>query len=360
MTLIGGVAVGVLLTPTAAFAGPPPLPTIYPTTTTVTATQAPGGFFGATLNVAVSVSAGAGNPSPTGTVTVLGAGGGCTATLAAGPGGTSTGNCPIDHVPFGTYTLKAYYPTTTVGLTVFNWSKGQYTITVGLAPVFDVASPPLTATPGQTYSYTFHARGFPAPTYALAGAPSWLNINSNSGTVWGTVPYWVTSFSYSVTASNGVGSPATAGPYTVYVRHFGANINTSLSCTPKVFTGQKGSCTLWVSNRGFSPASNVTAQIALPPQLRADFCGYFFYFGCRIFNNTAYENLGTLNPGGARALTVVFTARSGFSLWGRHPGHPFTVTVVGSATSFGNFGFFGQRTSFSTAYVTIIPRGFWW
>ena len=38
----------------------------------------------------------------------------------------------------------------------------------------------------------------------------------------------------------------------------------------------------------------------------------------------------------------------------------------GSASSFGNFGtygnysYFGQREGSSTAYVTVIPRGFWW
>jgi hypothetical protein len=105
----------------------------------------------------------------------------------------------------------------------------------------------------------------------------------------------------------------------------------------------------------------VTAQIALPRQLRADFCGFFFNFGCRISGNTAFENLGTLNPGQTKELSVVFTARTGFGLWGPHPGHRFTVKVVGSAAAAANnWWFFGQRVSFSTAYVTIIPRGFWW
>jgi hypothetical protein len=76
--------------------------------------------------------------------------------------------------------------------------------------------------------------------------------------------------------------------------------------------------------------------------------------------HTAYENLGTLNPGQTKQLTVVFTARTGFNLWGWHPGHRFTVRVVGSAASYGNWRFIGQRVSYSTAYVTIIPWGFWW
>jgi len=149
----------------------------------------------------------------------------------------------------------------------------------------------------------------------------------------------------------------------VYLGHVGrANISTYLSCTPRVFNGQKGSCTLWVTNRGSSAAPSVTAQIALPPQLRADYCGYFWgwSFGCTTSGNTAYQNLGTLNPGQAKTLTVVFTAKSGWSLWGRHPGRPFSVKVVGSAASNGYWSFFGQRQSCSVAYVTIIPRGLWW
>ncbi len=85
-------------------------------------------------------------------------------------------------------------------------------------PVFVLDSPPTTASVGQVYCYTFEASGNPAPTYALApGAPSWLSINASTGAVSGTVPTMISSFSYSVTASNSVGNPATAGPFTVSV-----------------------------------------------------------------------------------------------------------------------------------------------
>ena len=361
---MGGAVGGVLLTPGTALAA------TLPTTTAVSATQTPD-FFGATLHVSVSVSAGSTNPSPTGTVSVTGAGGGCTATLATGTGGTSTGSCDIDHVGDGTYTLTATYADNTA----FTGSSAQTTVVVGqpdFAPVFDAASPSLTATAGDDYSYTFHANGGHI-TYSLSTSADWLSIDSYSGTVSGTVPsYGASSFSYSVTAKNSAGS-ATAGPFWVNVtpqfrhHHGHANLATNLSCTSPVFTGQRGTCTLWVTNRGFggynsfTSASNVIAQIALPSQLRADFCGYFFNFGCRIFGNTAFQNLGTIYPGQTKSLTVTFTARSGFGLFGWHHGFRFTVKVVGSATSFGDFfGFFGHRQSVSVAYVTIIPRGHWW
>ena len=156
-------------------------------------------------------------------------------------------------------------------------------------------------------------------------------------------------------------SPSGSFPYRVWINNgfFRPQLDTNLSCTHYVFTGQHGSCTLWVTNVGHSFAQDVSAQIALPSQLRADFCGFGFYFGCSIFNNTAHENLGTLRPGQTKSLTVVFTARSSFNLWGWHRGHRFTVRVFGSASAFNNLWFFGPGNGFSTAFVTIIPRGWW-
>ena len=86
------------------------------------------------------------------------------------------------------------------------------------APVLYRASPPLTASPGKSYGYTFAATGFPDPTYSLTAAPKWLTVVADTGVVSGTPPSGTTSFSYSVTASDGVGSPATAGPFEVAVK----------------------------------------------------------------------------------------------------------------------------------------------
>jgi len=85
------------------------------------------------------------------------------------------------------------------------------------APAFTADSPPVTATAGSEYSYAFVAGGTPTATYSLAGAPSWLTINSASGVVSGVPPAGITSFAYSVLAANGVAPTATAGPFTVSV-----------------------------------------------------------------------------------------------------------------------------------------------
>ena len=346
--LIGGLAGGVVLMPGSALAD-----TTVGTTTAITGTTQTQTGQGNTLNVQVTVTAASGNVTPTGTVDVSAGPGNCTITLGPGPGGAAAGNCSIDNLADGFYKVTAAYQ----GSSAFSPSSTQTTVKIGGAPTFVAASPPLSATAGQGYSYTFQAKAFPPASYALDGAPGWLHINPGTGTVFGTVPFGIGSFSYSVTASNSFGS-VTAGPFTVWVKQVRIDIDTALSCTHKVFTFQRGSCTLWVTNSGSSPAPNVTAQIALPSQLIADFCLPFY--NCSISDNTAFENLGTLYPGQTEQLTVVFTAKTGWMLWGwHHRGHRFTVKVVGFAASHGPSWIVGQRFSFSVAYVTIIPRGWW-
>ena len=87
------------------------------------------------------------------------------------------------------------------------------------APTFTADSPPLTATVGTPYAYTFAATGVPDTiTYSLVeGAPAFLSIDSETGAVSGTPPTGTTTFTYSVTASNGITPDATAGPFTVTV-----------------------------------------------------------------------------------------------------------------------------------------------
>jgi hypothetical protein len=349
--LTGGLVGGVLLTPGPAFAS---TPTMVGTMTTITGTTVTPTGNGSSLTVQVAVTADSGTVSPAGTVAVTAGPGSCPITLAQqGSSATGVGNCSISNLGGGTYKVVATYQ----GSASFGSSSARTRVTIGGAPMFVVASPPLNATAGQVYSYTFHADGSPPPSYALgAGAPGWLHINPGRGTVWGTVPWGISSFSYSVIASNGSGS-ATAGPYTVWVKQARIDIDTHLSCTPKVFTGTRGSCTLWVTNNGNTPAPDVTALIALPSPLRASFC--VPWWSCSISNNTAFENLGTLFPGQTKALTVVFTAKTGWMLWGWHRGHRFTVKVIGFAASHGNPWLVGPRASLSVAYVTIIPRGWW-
>ena len=81
---------------------------------------------------------------------------------------------------------------------------------------------------------------------------------------------------------------------------------------------------------------------------------------CTISHNTASENFATLMPGQTRTLTVVFAAKTSHALWGWHHLHKIIVKVTGSAASAQDRDRFGGPGSHSTAYVTIIPRGWWW
>jgi hypothetical protein len=262
LLLGAGLAGGVLLTPGTALAD-----TAVATTTAITGTTQSPGHHGTALDVRVSVTPASGTVWPSGTVKVSDGSGGCQLTLVQdGSKAVSVGDCTIGGLSPGTYALTASY----AGSSSFGSSASSPDpVTIGTAPVFYADSPSLTAVSGQRYSYTFGAKGVPAPGYALgAGSPGWLHIDSRSGTVWGTAPFRVTSFGYSVTASNAVGS-ATAGPYRVHVTRHHAAIATTLSCTSKVYAGKQGSCTLSVTNAGRFSAPDVTAQVSLPAQLRA-------------------------------------------------------------------------------------------
>jgi hypothetical protein len=374
VVLAGGLAGGVLLTPGTAFAS-------VGTTTALSASVSSG-----TVNITVDVTpAGSATMWPTGTVRVatgFGASSGCYATLAQdGAGTTGTGSCSISGLAAGNYSLQAsYHGDANFGGSTSNSVRVTINASTSV-PAFTAASPSLTGTSGDSYSYNFNASGNPAPDYSLSG-PGWLHIDWSSGAVSGTIPDNITSFSYSVGAKSSAGS-ASAGPFTVEVSHHrghpggpgggqqGGHLTTSLHCTSPVHSGAQGTCTLDVTNSGSGRAQSVTGTINLPSQLKADFCGHgwgwgwYNSWGCSISGNTVTETLGTLNPGQSRDVTVTFTAQSTHYLWGY--GHQYRewVKVTGSAQSsdgyFWSPGWWGfGNSSNSSAYVQILPPHFWW
>jgi Big-like domain-containing protein len=168
---------------------------------------------------------------------------------------------------------------------------------------------------------------------------------------------------YTLTASYAGSSAFTASASDrdkVYVKHRHADVATWLNCTRKVYTGKDGTCTLSVTNSSSFAAADVTAQVSLPWQLKALHCGPFWWsHGCTISHNTATENFATLKPGQTRTLTVAFAAKTSWGLWGWHRFHSIVVKVTGSAAV--NHGWYGAGPdSHSTAYVKIVPRGWWW
>jgi hypothetical protein len=229
-------------------------------------------------------------------------------------------------------------------------------------------SPPLTATAGSPYQYTFTASG--NASWSLVGAPAWLSISG--ATVSGTVPRGTTSFTYSVTVTNGSWS-YTDGPYTVQVGNgwqpggpgpghgygYGqsADLSTSLNCPSSVRAGKTGSCTLTVSNSGSGTARDVTASIDLPSALQAEYCGNDANWqqqwngpGCSISDNDASEQIRSIGAGQSRTLSVYFRATRGWSWRGNNT---VEVTANTQAENGGGTPWAYSNNAQSSAYVTI-------
>jgi hypothetical protein len=284
------------------------------TSTTVTSTTPATPVTGQPFTVGVSVTAASGGLAPSGQVTVTdGQGGSCTATLSPGTGsaaGRGTGSCQLTETTAGPYTLTASYP----GDGAFSDSSGTDSVNLDAAPAFVMASPPATASAGQSYGYTFVASGTPAPSYALAaGAPSWLSIDPSTGALSGTVPPGTTSFGYSVTAANAAGT-ATAGPFAVTVVKAPppqADLSSQLSCPRTLVPGGSADCTLTVHNAGPASASGVIAATALSLQLRQLSCN----LGCVTHGNVTVWKLGSLAAGASATVGITITAvKSGTGL----------------------------------------------
>ena len=115
----------------------------------------------------------------------------------------------------------------------------SYTVVAAFSPMAAMSAPtsvnvtgPSSVTVGALYSASSTAIGANPPAiYSLAGAPSWLSINPNTGTVTGSVPTGITQFSYAVAATNSQGS-ATSSSQTVTVTSGAALGTTSLALTP--------------------------------------------------------------------------------------------------------------------------------
>ncbi len=92
------------------------------------------------------------------------------------------------------------------------------------APTLTYNLAPDRAVEGQDYSASFNIYGWPVPDVTvdlvpLPAAGDWLSaqISGQTLTISGAPPAGTTSFQFTVHAGNGIGSPASLGPYTVQV-----------------------------------------------------------------------------------------------------------------------------------------------
>ena len=330
LAIAGGLAGTTLLMPGSAHAD-----TLVATSTSISGTTQllvdPG--IPPVLKVDFSVAAQSGSQAPAGNVQIgttdqNGTIHKCTAALSSSSGMSASGSCELRDLPFGSYQLHAGF----LGSSTFAASSSSvYAAAVGTAPSFTAASPPLSSHPRAYYDYTFAAKGVPAPTFKLVNAPTWLNLDQATGHVFGWLLPTVSSFSYSVEASNAVGS-VTTSTFTVSAGST-QKVVTSLSCPHSVFAGQGSTCTLNVSNVGTSVARNVNADIALPRELKARWCalGWGWSWGhgpsCKVHGNMASWHIGRLWPGQTKSFVVFFNVRH---FW--WDGSVIKVTVTGDAT----------------------------
>ncbi len=201
-------------------------------------------------------------------------------------------------------------------------TRVQQTVVVGEPPLFVLANPPVTATVGQTYSYTFSANGTPAPTFALAtGAPSWLSITPATGVLTGTPPPGTTSFIYSVTASNVVGS-ISVGPFTVAITRTAnrADLKLTLVCPSSARRGVAVTCTVSVVNGGPVTATSVMTAFALPEDARSVTATDGF---TRLRNILTWRT-----PSLANAQSVTFTITYKPNQTGRHRVGAATISAT--------------------------------
>jgi len=79
------------------------------------------------------------------------------------------------------------------------------TVTITAKPVFTADAPPDGAQ-GQTYSYTFAASGYPAPTFSLASGTLPDGLTLSSGGILSGTPTQAATYSFAVNAANSAGT----------------------------------------------------------------------------------------------------------------------------------------------------------
>lgn len=112
----------------------------------------------------------------------------------------------------GTPTATGTFSGTVTATNVAGTSDQAFSIVINEVPAFTNGPPPNAGTVGTAYNFSFTASGTPAPTFEVtAGAlPAGLSL-STSGVISGTPTTAGGPFTGTVTASNGIGTPATQG-----------------------------------------------------------------------------------------------------------------------------------------------------
>ncbi len=210
------------------------------------------------------------------------------------------------------------------------------------APILTASTPPTPAAVNSPYSYTFKATGQPKATFAVTGSlPAGLTLNSTTGVLAGT-PTANGASTFTVAASNGVGSPATTPSITITINQAmftnptngQANVDTTQAFTWSTIAEAQGyivvvGTTLYgsdLANSGVvSPATTSFAIGALP------------------VGPTLYATLlSEVNGGWTSFQSITFTAAAGLATFtsplngqaNADPTAPFTWATIPQAQGY--------------------------
>ncbi len=196
----------------------------------------------------------------------------------------------------------------------------------GTPPSFTAASPPTTAITGSPYSYTFTASGNPAPDFRVGtGAlPDGLGLDSTTGLLSGT-PITAGTFTFTIPASNGVGTPATSPSITIVVKPGVVFTHDTPLLTPAI--GDPYTYTFTATG---DPAPTLAfGSGTLPPGLTFD-PATGGLSGIPTTAGTFAFTISAANTAGSSATTPLITITVGAG--------PSTVILTPSPVNFGNRG----------------------
>jgi hypothetical protein len=202
------------------------------------------------------------------------------------------------------------YPVTLTASNGISPSATQtFTIAVtGIPPAFVSESAPSSATSGQAYSYTYTATGDPAPTFTVASGslPPGLTIAAG-GTLSGT-PTTAGTYTFTIQAANGSGTPAVSPAQTVTVASPAASADMQMILTGPASVAVNGTAVYGVAakNLGPSTATNVTAVMTVP----ADMTVTTVPAGVTYSNGQLILTAATVGSGANIKFQVTLTAKS--------------------------------------------------
>lgn len=176
---------------------------------------------------------------------------------------------------------------------------------------FTAAAPPTSTKVGAAYSYTFAASGSPPATFAVASGslPPGIGLDAASGVLSGSATATGSS-TFTVSATNGVGSPATTNPITIAVATADVAPTFTNDTPPAGAVGAAYSYTFTASG---SPASTFTTSSgSLPAGLALSSAGVLS--GTPTATASTTFTVTATNPAGSATtdpITVTVTPANG-------------------------------------------------